>query len=322
MEPMDILDRILNDFQNRKGTDFDYYAIVTGANSGIGFETTRVLAANGYNVIMACRSLEKANEAKRQIEEMIEKDVKKTSSSSNVVCGKLIVMHCDLNDLDSVKSFAEQVIQDEYKVNRLINNAGIMIPPFTLTKQGYECQFGANYLAHFLLSHLLLKTLHKYGPSRIINVSSSAHWTGYIDWNNISPKTLSEYNACTGYTQSKVCQIMSTYKMQRYLDEIGLGSKITVNVLHPGVVKTNIMSNLWAWATFLYNLFVASLTLTPIEGAVNTLYLTLSSEVENISGKYFVHCSPQKSNNATFKVNDQERLWKLSLEMIEKYLKE
>ncbi len=337
-----------NNDKNESGENDGYYAIVTGANSGIGYETVKVLALNGINVIMACRSLERANQARERLESEMkskcltspllwnssggdgngekncggENREKKgdEKNEKNLSVGKLLVLQCDLGDLQSVKSFAQKVIQARYRVNLLINNAGVMLPPLELTKQGFETQFGSNFLAHFLLTHLMLDTLNRNGPSRIINVSSAAHWNGVIDWSNISPRSVHDYDPCFGYMQSKVCQIMSTYKLHRHLEEKSMSRNVTVNVLHPGIISSNINTNLPAWATFLQDLLVKRHSLNTFQGAITTLYLALSPEVGEVSGQYFARCMPVRSNAVSYDVTQQDRLWKISMEMIKDFL--
>jgi retinol dehydrogenase-12 len=312
-----ILNETLKDFHDQQNTtvsDKQFWCIVTGANSGIGFETTQVLVANGYNVIMACRSIERAQEAKSKIELYL-----KENSSEIVTHGKLEIMQCDISDLESVKQFADKVINSGYSVNRLLNNAGCMLNQFTLTKQKFEIQLASNYLGPLLLQLLLLDTLKKNGPSRIINVASAAHHGGSVDLAKINPQNENEYSPMDGYTQSKSLNIMGTYLFHKHLKEIDV-KNVTVNALHPGIIYTNIGSNMWPLFNFLFNLFVKTLAYTPLEGAVNSLFLTLSPEVEQVSGKYFEYCTPTMSSSYTYDLRLQEELWNTSMNYLKEYL--
>ena len=141
----------------------DKYAIITGGNQGIGYETVYDFAKRGAHIIMACRDLKRAEQAATEIKRL----------TSNP---RIEVNHLDLSDLDSVRSFAEVVKARLKRLDILVNNAGIMMCPYWRTKQGFEMQFGTNHLGHFLLTNLLLELLKKAKEGRIINVSSRAHY--------------------------------------------------------------------------------------------------------------------------------------------------
>ena len=150
-------------------------AIVTGANSGLGKEITIGLAKKNIKVIMACRNIKKATNTKFQII--------KTTPSANIE-----IMELDLNSLTSVRSFVKSFCENYNQLNFLIENAGIMIPPFSKTEDGFESQMGVNYFSHFLLTNLLMPTLNKTDGARIVTTSSIAHENGRIDFNNLNSK--------------------------------------------------------------------------------------------------------------------------------------
>jgi len=200
-------------------------AIVTGANSGIGFETAKALATKGAEVVLACRNLEKAELAAKEIRSMVRK-------------AKLEIIRLDLAGLASVRKFAE-TFKDRYQtLDLLINNAGIMIPPFTKTADGFEVQFGANHLGHFALTGLLMDVILATPHARIVNVSSSAHrmGTGTIDFDNLNAEK--GYHPANAYAQSKLANLLFTFQLNRHLVEIG--SDVIATAAHPGWTVTGL----------------------------------------------------------------------------------
>jgi NAD(P)-dependent dehydrogenase (short-subunit alcohol dehydrogenase family) len=267
----------------------------------------------GYNVIMACRSLERGREA----QEKVKHHMNKRNMTSNV-----LLMQCDLGSFQSVAAFAKQVKEQALPVNLLVCNAGVMTPPLTRTKEGYESQLGSNYLAHFLLVQLLLNLLKANGPSRILLVSSEAHRTGYLNWNDFNSER--DYNPFLGYAQSKCCIIMFCYELHRYLKHHSTEYEdmITVNVLHPGVVVTNIATGVWFPFNVLFDVVMPYLGMKPTEGCVTTVYLCLSPQVESVSGKYFDHCQMKQTLPLTYDKDDAKRLWRWSMSEITRHVKE
>ncbi len=199
--------------------------IVTGANSGIGYETARALARKGASVVMACRNLEKANAAASEI----------ALGDPDAV---LDIIQLDLADLDSVRSFADTFKSRYAHLDLLINNAGVMVPPFTRTADGFELQFGANHLGHFALTGLLLERLLETPQARIINVSSGAHrmGSGTIDFDNLNAEK--GYSASAAYAQSKLANLLFTLELNRRLK--ALGSDVIAASAHPGWTVTGL----------------------------------------------------------------------------------
>jgi NAD(P)-dependent dehydrogenase (short-subunit alcohol dehydrogenase family) len=185
--------------------------IVTGANSGLGAVTARELAAKGAKIVMAVRNTSKGEAAARQI------------------TGEVEVRQLDLQDLSSVRRFADGVD----KADVLINNAGIMAAPYALTVDGFESQIGTNHLGHFALTNLLLPKL----SDRVVSVSSMAHWPGRINFDDLNWKSR-RYSAWLAYSQSKLANLLFTSELQRRLDSVG--SPLRAVTAHPGYSHTNL----------------------------------------------------------------------------------
>jgi NAD(P)-dependent dehydrogenase (short-subunit alcohol dehydrogenase family) len=226
-------------------------AIVTGANSGIGYETASALADKGAIVIMACRDDEKASAAQFRCQ-------------ATNPAGDVIVMQLDLADLDSVRSFSEQFHAKYDRLDLLINNAGIMIPPYGKTVQGFESQFGVNHLGHFALTGLLLDLLLRTPDSRIVLVSSTAHRFGEIEFDDLQWESRS-YRAGKAYGQSKLANLLFTYELQRRLEAAAANTQAMA--AHPGWTATNLQQH--SRLAQFGNRFLAQ---DPAMGALPTLY--------------------------------------------------
>jgi NAD(P)-dependent dehydrogenase (short-subunit alcohol dehydrogenase family) len=240
-------------------------AIVTGANTGIGLETARMLALRGATVVLACRSLEKGQAA-------IEKIAAKNP------LGKVSLAQLDLSDLDSVEVFATAFTAKHDRLDLLINNAGVMVPPLGQTKQGFELQFGTNHLGHFALTARLLPLLEKTSGSRVVVVSSTAQNFGKIDFDDLNWKQRS-YSAWRAYGQSKLANMMFTLELARRLE--AAGSKVRVTAAHPGYTATDLQRN----ASFTNKILNPLLAMKPADGALPTLRAAVDPLAEN--GSYW-----------------------------------
>ena len=200
-------------------------AIVTGANSGLGFHTARELARKGAHVVLACRSKDKTEAALRDIRA--------------AVPGALVeFMPLDLSDLDSVRAFAEAYKAKHKRLDILCNNAGVMALPLRRTKQGFEMQIGTNHLGHFALTGLLMDVLRATPGSRVVSVASMAHrWTRGLDLEDLNFERRS-YRKWDAYGKSKLANLLFTYELQRRLAKNGAGT-IAV-AAHPGYSATNL----------------------------------------------------------------------------------
>lgn len=203
--------------------------VVTGGNSGLGYESVKAFAAKGAEVVLASRTVEKGEAAKNEILRTVPE-------------GKITVMQLDLGDLDSVRDFASTLKKTFSKLDVLLNNAGIMMTPYFTTKDGFEGQFGTNHLGHFALTGWLLDLLLSTPGSRVVNVSSGAHRNGVMDFSNLQYENGEGYTPTKAYGRSKLSNLLFTYELQRKLEASG---KDTIAVAaHPGVAMTNLARHL------------------------------------------------------------------------------
>jgi NAD(P)-dependent dehydrogenase (short-subunit alcohol dehydrogenase family) len=279
-------------------------AIVTGANAGLGFETALTLAGKGCTVVLACRSLSNAEAARARILMQF--------PGATVECLAL-----DLCDLKSVHTFAREYAKHHPTLDLLINNAGIMMPPFSLSKDGFESQLAANYLGHFALTGLLLPLLTKTPGSRVVSLSSLAHkWSG-IRFDDLSFQK--GYSARLAYGQSKLACLMFAYELQRRLQKAG-HSTMSV-AAHPGISATSLFRHMPGVVSLL-NPLTALVFQSASGGALPTLYAALGADIAG--GDY---CGPRSlgemrgdpvkvgSNRRSRNVEDAARLWDASQQL-------
>jgi NAD(P)-dependent dehydrogenase (short-subunit alcohol dehydrogenase family) len=275
-------------------------AIVTGANSGIGYETARLLVGKGATVILACRSPEKGNAALRQI-------------TFEHPQAKAELMLLDLSDLASVRRLADAFAHRYDRLDLLINNAGIMATPFRKTVDGFESQFGTNHLGHFALTGLLLDLILRAPRARVVTVSSGGHRFGVIDFDNLNAEK--SYNRTRAYAQSKLANLLFTYELQRRFE--GAGVDAIAVAAHPGWTATNLQAH-WRMARLL-NPFLAQ---KPEMGALPTLYAATAPQVQG--GEYFGPAGWQELRGYPARVRSSDRshdravaarLWSVSEEL-------
>jgi len=225
-------------------------AIVTGANTGIGLETARMLALKGASVVLACRNPDKGKAALARIQ------AEKPAGSTTLAA-------LDLSDLDSVAAFVEAFAATHDRLDLLINNAGVMVPPLGRTKQGFELQFGTNHLGHFALAGRLLPLVLRTAGARIVVVSSTAQSFGRIDFDDLNWERR-PYSAWRAYGQSKLANTMFALELQRRL--AASGSEVRATSAHPGWTATDLQRTAGA-ARFFNPLFA----MKPPDGALPTL---------------------------------------------------
>ena len=288
--------------------------LVTGANSGLGYEATKTFARNGATVVMACRSVDRGEQAADEIRETIDS----TGATLNV-------RHCDLASLSSVAEFATGVLEDYDELHILCNNAGVMAIPRDETKEGFEMLLGVNHLGHFALTGQLLDRLVETPrETRIVTHSSSAHTAGSIDFADLHRED--SYTKWEAYGQSKLANLLFAYELQRRLEEAGHTDTLSV-ACHPGYANTNLQfrgpeemgSTLRYGLARVANAVIAQ---SAEQGALPLLYAATATDVKG--GTYYgpsgfmkMRGSPerQESNEASHDEADAARLWDVSEEL-------
>ncbi len=229
-------------------------AVVTGANSGIGFDTARVLAEHGATVVVACRDVAKGQDAASRI-------------AVTAAQPAVTVVRLDLASLASVREAADEIRASHDRLDLLINNAGLMMPPRGVTADGFELQLGTNHLGHFALTGLLLDRLLPVGGSRVVTVSSNAHRTGRINFDDLQSQR--RYRKMTAYAQSKLANLMFTYELQHRL--AAAGAPTMALAAHPGTAFTELTRNMPGPVQYLNQRLGSAFTQSARMGALPTL---------------------------------------------------
>ncbi|XP_077422503.1 dehydrogenase/reductase SDR family member 13-like isoform X2 [Vanacampus margaritifer] len=272
--------------------------IVTGGNTGIGKATALELAKRGARVILACRNKKKAEAAVF--------DIRRKSGNNQVV-----FMQLDLASFQSVRSFAETILETEPRVDILINNAGLM--GSGCTEDGYSMALGVNHLGHFLLTNLLLEKLQQCGPSRIVNVSALLHRLGNIHFSLMASKQdletdFSIWHTFQAYCDSKLCNVLFTRELANKLE----CSRVTCYSLHPGIIYTELCRNISLWQQILIIPFAKLFFLDPKGGSQTTLHCALQEGIETLSGRYFSSCALQQVGHKGQDDALAKKLWEVS----------
>jgi NAD(P)-dependent dehydrogenase (short-subunit alcohol dehydrogenase family) len=277
--------------------------IVTGGNSGLGYESVKAFAEKGADVILTSRSVEKGEAAKKAI---------------GKVKGNIIVLPLDLMDFSSIRSFTEKFQQKYKRLDVLLNNAGIMTTPYFLTKDGLEAQMGTNHFGHFALTGLLFGLIKNTPKSRIVNVSSMAHKQGKMDFSNLLFENGKGYSPIKSYGRSKLANLLFTYELQRKMEASGIKS-IAV-AAHPGVSSTNLFQYLEE--KMIFKIFKPLMSPFIQEQAMGALPQIRASVDENVKGGDYY--GPDgfnemkgfpvlvKSNAASHNLEDAKKLWEVS----------
>jgi NAD(P)-dependent dehydrogenase (short-subunit alcohol dehydrogenase family) len=276
-------------------------AVVTGANSGIGFETARALVRKQAAVILACRNREKGQAADRRID--------REFPGAKAELGLL-----DLSDLASVRRFAGEFARRHDRLDILINNAGIMRPPFGRTADGFELQFGVNHLGHFALTGLLLGRIVRTPGARVVAVSSGGHRFGRIDFFNLNAEK--GYDAGAAYGQSKLANLLFAYELQRRFDHAGVDAVSAA--AHPGWTSGTNLAVHWRMVRLLSR-FIGQ---TPDMGALPALYVATAPDVRG--GGYYGpdgflelggYPAELRSSGRSYDPAVAARLWSISEEL-------
>lgn len=272
--------------------------LVTGATSGIGLETAKQLARLGATVIVVGRNATKCASVVARIRQQ----------TGNAQVESIVA---DLSAQAQVRALAEQFQRRYARLDVLVNNVGAFIARRRVSADGIEMTFALNHLAPFLLTNLLRDVLIASAPARIVNVSSALHAQGKIVFDDL--QMARGYNGLAQYNNSKLANVLFTYELARRL----AGTRVTVNALHPGAVRTNLTAangGVFKWIVQpLFNLIAISVE----EGARTNVYLASSPEVEGVTGKYFGKCKEWKSSPASYDEEAQKKLWEVSAAMMQ-----
>ena len=270
--------------------------VLTGGTSGLGYRTAQVLGKEIKNKIILIGS------NKQKGETSVENLIKETSNND------ISFIQCDLSSISEIKSLADKL--KKFKIDILINNAGALFFSRKESVDKIEKTFSLNHLSYFILTNLLLKYKVIKNGGRIVNVASGAHRGVKIDFNNLEMTT--NYNGWVSYKKSKLCNILFTKK----LSELTNKSKITVNCLHPGFVKTQFGKNNSGLASlaikFLMNFFAISVE----EGAETIVFLATDKSVKNITGKYFYQSKIKEPSIFAQSQKDADLLWEKSMSIL------
>ena len=277
-------------------------AVVTGANTGIGFETARVLAQRGASVVLACRSEERAQTALARIAAAVPEGSGGTAET----------LPLDLASLTSVRQAADTLLARHPRIDLLINNAGVMDTPYSTTVDGFERQFGTNHLGHFAFTGLLLPALLPVAGSRIVTVSSITHRRGSIDFSDLA--YTHGYRPAAAYSRSKLANLMFNFALQTRLTASG-AAPIAV-AAHPGIARTDLLRYESAPVRFLSALLSHVVFQSAAMGALPTL--RAATDPAAAGGAYYGPRGPKEARGLPVLVSAiptahdtalQERLW-------------
>jgi NAD(P)-dependent dehydrogenase (short-subunit alcohol dehydrogenase family) len=290
----------------------DETVIVTGANSGLGFEATRAFASAGATVVLACRSRDRAESARDEL-------------GQRIPDADLDVRDLDLGDLASVRQFADEFRANYDDLRVLCNNAGVMAIPRSETADGFETQFGVNHLGHFALTgHLLEPLIATDGETRVVTQSSGLHERGEIDFDDLQGER--EYDEWDAYAQSKLANVLFGYELDRRLDAAGVEG-VTSVVCHPGYAATNLQyrgpeargSRVRMAAMKVANSLLAQ------SAEMGTLPMLYAATAEEVAGGDYVgpggfmnmrgYPETQPSSDRSYDEATAERLWQVSEEL-------
>ena len=267
--------------------------IITGATDGIGLAAAKSIASKGYKIGLVGRNPDKG---KKAIDEII-------AHSGNK---NLDFFECDLSLVKNVKTLADQIKQHYSNIDVLLNNAGGANKTKNITSEGLEKTFSTNQMNYFVLSTELLNIISESDDGRIVNVASNAHIGAEVDYANINCEK--SFSAWTSYCVSKLMNIMFTYQLASMQD------KVSVNVLHPGFVDTNIAGNEGNLIKYIVKFGAKMFARTVDNGADSSIYLSTSDEVKGVSGKYFFKCRDIRSSRASYVEEDWQKVWDLCSE--------
>ena len=270
--------------------------LVTGASGGIGKATALGLAAIGAHVAITGRDPDRTEAAAAEI---------RAAGG-----GRVDVFLADLSSQAQVRALAGQVLQDLPTIDVLVNNVGGFWNTRHVTEDGLERTFALNHLTPFLLSQLLLDLLKQSVAGRVVTVSSNAHTMGRIDFDDLQGEQ--SYSGARAYNQSKLANVMFTYELARRLQ----GTSVTVNALHPGVVRTSFGAEDPASVQRFLIPFVRPLMKSPTQGAATSIHLASAPQLAHSTGRYFTNSRPKKSSARSHDRAVATRLWEASADLV------
>lgn len=286
-------------------------AIITGATSGIGEETARVLAKRGVRVVIPARDLKKASEVKEKIQ--------KESPEAEI-----IILEIDLSSFSSIKRFCTEFLALKLPLNILINNAGKFSNKLEFSEDKIEMTFATNYLGHFFLTELLMEKMVETAAEegiqgRIVNVSSVVH--GWVKREHFHFKQMlqpEKYNSTRAYAQSKLANILHAKEVSRQL--MARKANVTANAVHPGIVKTGIIRDHKGCFTDSLFFMASKFLKSTSQGASTTCYVALSPQMEGVSGKYLTDCNETQCSGLANDESEAQKLWMQSCALIQRRL--
>ncbi|TFG49127.1 MAG: SDR family NAD(P)-dependent oxidoreductase [Anaerolineales bacterium] len=282
--------------------------VITGANSGIGFEATREFARNGAEVIFASRIQEKAEQAILTLQQ-------------ELPGSKLKFIKLDLANLESIRKFAEIFKKNYHHLDILLNNAGIMLVPYSLTDDGFEKTIGTNHLGHFALTGLLLDSLIKTPGARVVTVSSNAHYGGEMDFSNLMFEEKLGYTPMKAYSRSKLANLLFTYELQRLFQKNSYDTLALA--AHPGISATGLADHLFFnRMTWLIQSLMRIIFQSAAMGALPSMRAAVDPDA--LGGQYYGPDGKRERSGYPIVVDSNEeskneksarQLWKISEEL-------
>lgn len=271
---------------------------ITGASSGLGYETALSLARQGATVVLLCRSMQRGEQARDRI----------AAATANA---DVHVVHCDNANLDTVRTAAAQLLERFDALHVLVNNAGLLLSQRRITVDGLEETFQVNHLSAFLLTDLLRDRLVASAPARVVTVSSAAHRAGAVSFDDLQLQRC--YDGWMAYATSKLMNILFTYELARRLE----GTGVTANTLHPGIVRSGFgHNNGLVMRAFMTVTQLPPLAVSVRSGARTQAWLASAAEVAGVSGRYFVRRRARPSSRASRDRDSQRRLWEASAALL------
>jgi NAD(P)-dependent dehydrogenase (short-subunit alcohol dehydrogenase family) len=270
--------------------------LVTGGSGGIGRATAVGLAVMGAHLAITGRDRERTESAAREI---------RAAGG-----GEVDVVVADLSSQSEVRRLADEVLQSLSRIDVVVNNVGGYWHTRHVTADGLERTFALNHLAPFLLTNLLLERLKQSAPARVVTVSSSAHRSGRIDFDDLQGER--SYSGARAYSQSKLANLLFTYELASRLQ----GTSVTANALHPGVVRTAFGAEDASTVQRLFTPFVRPFLRSPAEGAATSIHLASAPDLEQVTGRYFANSKPKTSSKRSYDEAAAARLWQLSGDLV------